>query len=258
MTASVFQSVFAARSRALPSPVSEPKNGASEDDMDVADPEKPLQPRRLVYVVDDDPNVMAVLRLMLDQAGFNPVCFSSANEFLTKLPTLIPGMVITDQVMSETTGLELLRRLVEQRPNDFRLILISAYPRTSLTVSAMKLGAITVLDKPFDRRELLQSLAEGFRRLNAAEDTELTLPPMLPTGESYLDRLSSREREVILMVYQGKTNKSISIGLNLSIKTVEKHRARAMRKMSVNSLAGLVRLIDREMEVGTVVGKLPE
>lgn len=210
--------------------------------------------RRIVYVVDDDAIVMSVLGVMLDQAGFEAVCTSSAHDFLTQLPTLRPGMVITDQVMSETTGLELLRQLVEQRPNDFRFILISAYPRTSLTVSAMKLGAITVLDKPFDRRELLQGLAEGFRRLNAAEDTDLTLPPLLPPGESYLDRLSGREREVILMVYQGKTNKGISIGLNLSIKTVEKHRARAMRKMAVKSLAGLIRLIDREMELGILAG----
>ena len=217
-----------------------------------SDADDPESPRNLVYIVDDDPNVMAVLRMMLDQAGFNTISFSSATEFLAQLPNLTQGMVITDQVMAETTGIDLLRRLVEQRPNDFRTILISAYPRTSLTVAAMKLGAITVLDKPFDRRELLQGLAEGFRRLNAAEDTDLTLPPMLPTGESYLDRLSGREREVILMVYQGKTNKGISIGLSLSIKTVEKHRARAMRKMSVNSLAGLVRLIDREMELGTL------
>lgn len=215
------------------------------------EPEQAAKPTQCVYAVDDDPNVLAVLRTMLSQSGFAVACFASATEFLDELPVLPPGMVVTDQVMADLTGIDLLRRLVAQRPSDFRLILISAYPRTSLTVAAMKLGAITVLDKPFDRRELMLALADGFQKLNAAEDTELTIPPVLPSGESYLNRLSAREREVILMVYQGKTNKSISITLRLSIKTVEKHRARAMRKMEVNSLAGLIRLIDREMELGT-------
>lgn len=69
--------------------------------------------------------------------------------------------------------------------------------------------------------------------------------PPLP-GEKYIDRLSDRERQVIDYVYEGATNKKIAILLGISIKTVEKHRGKAMKKMNVSSLAELIRLIDRE------------
>jgi two-component system response regulator FixJ len=220
----------------------------------------PANPR--VYAVDDDPNVLNVLRTMLSQAGYDVLCYPSAVSFLQDLSLLSRGMVITDQVMPEMTGLELHQRLRTLRPNDFRLILISAFPRTSLTVEAMKLGAITVLDKPFDRHELLEALRDGFLRLETIGEQPQPLPPPLPGGKSHLDLLSDREREVILMVYQGSTNKAISIRLALSIKTVEKHRARGMKKMHVTSLAALVRLIDREVERkvfpgGRAAGSLP-
>ena len=205
-------------------------------------------PRLRVYAVDDDPNVLSVLRTMLSHAGYDTVCYPSAVSFLNDLALLPRGVVITDQVMPEITGLNLHQQLRTLRPHDFRLILITAFPRTSLTVEAMKLGAITVLDKPFDRHELLQAVEDGILRLNTVSESDLPLPPPLPGGARYLDLLSDREREIILMVYQGSTNKSISIRLGLSIKTVEKHRARGMRKMHVSSLAALVRLIDRETD----------
>ncbi len=201
-----------------------------------------------VYAVDDDQNVLNVLRTMLSQAGYDVVCYPSPVSFLKDLSLLPRGMVITDQVMPEVTGSQLHQQVRLLRPLDFRVILITAFPRTSLTVEAMKLGAITVLDKPFDRSELLEAVEDGFQRLNTVSESDQPLPAPLPGGQSYLDLLSPREREIVLMVYQGSTNKSISIRLGLSIKTVEKHRARGMKKMKVLSLAALVRLIDRETE----------
>jgi FixJ family two-component response regulator len=111
----------------------------------------------------------------------------------------------------------------------------------------MKSGAVTVLDKPFDRRELIDAVEEGFRQLKDAETVDHALPPVLPENETYLKRLSEREREVIQMVYDGSTNKAIGIELGISTKTVEKHRGKAMKKMQVLSLASLVRLMDREL-----------
>jgi FixJ family two-component response regulator len=84
--------------------------------------------------------------------------------------------------------------------------------------------------------------------LQIAEREELTLPPLLPAGETYFSRLSLREKQVMQLVYEGDTNKGISIRLEISIKTVEKHRAKAMKKMKVTSIASLVRLMDRERD----------
>lgn len=75
------------------------------------------------------------------------------------------------------------------------------------------------------------------------------LPAVLPGGERYIDRLSSREREVLDLIYDGATNKAIAIKLDISIKTVEKHRGRIMAKMEVRNFAALIRLTFRETEV---------
>jgi FixJ family two-component response regulator len=198
-----------------------------------------------LYVVDDDANVLEVLRIIFTDAGYDVHSYVSAVQFVDEVPTLSPGVVVTDYRMGQVDGPEVQRRLLE-RQSDFRMILITAYPRTSLAVSAMKLGAVTVLDKPFDRAELLAAVREGFQQLQLAEREELTLPPLLPAGETYLNRLSLREKQVMQLVYEGDTNKGISIRLEISIKTVEKHRAKAMKKMKVTSIASLIRLMDRE------------
>lgn len=226
----------------------QPEDGADtpRNDDDVVS-ESPLPPTDglRVYVVDDDKAVLDVVQRMLCQAGYDVLAYQSSAKFVAESKDLLPGVVVTDQVMQEVEGIE-VQRYLNARPNDFRVILVTAFPRTSLAVSAMKFGAVTVLDKPFDRRELVAAVEEGFRQLQDAESFDRALPPALPVGESYLDRLTQREREVILHVYEGATNKSIGIQLGISAKTAEKHRANAMKKMNVSTLASLVRLIDRE------------
>jgi len=201
---------------------------------------------RRVYAIDDDAAVLEVVQMMLRAAGYDVRAYQSSAQFVAEAGQLPPGVVVTDQVMNQVEGIEIQRRL-SARPNDFRVILVTAFPRTSLAVAAMKSGAVTVLDKPFDRRELLDAVEEGFRQLQNAESSEQALPPLLADGENYLSRLSEREREVIQLVYEGATNKGIAIQLGISIKTVEKHRGKAMKKMQVSSLASLVRLMDREL-----------
>lgn len=209
---------------------------------------------RHVYVVDDDAAVLEFLRLSLDMAGYQPRCYQSASQFLQDSAELPPGVVISDQVMADMQGLELQRRLAETQPV-FRFILISGYPRTSLAVAAMRMGAITVLDKPFDRRELLAAVSEGFRLLATATEQGVALPPLLPDGGTYLSLLSRQELSVIRLVYEGATNKAISIQMGISVKTVEKHRSRAMRKLQVQSMAGLVRLVQREQAMQRVTDR---
>jgi two-component system response regulator FixJ len=202
--------------------------------------------RRRVYVLDDDLAVLTLLERMLEQFGFEVQAFQSPGQFVIASESLPPGVVITDHVMDQMTGIEVQQKL-SARPGQFRVILFSGYPRTSVAVTAMKAGAITVLDKPFERGQLLEAIDEGFRQLDAAELPDTSLPPGLSAGETYLSRLSERELQVIQMVYDGATNKSIGISLGISIKTVEKHRGRGMKKMGVRCLASLIRLMDREL-----------
>lgn len=201
---------------------------------------------RRVYVVDDEIQVLEIIEIQLEAAGFDVVTFSSPEPFLSQLPTLAAGVVLADQRMPFADGLEVQRRLRE-RPNDFKLILLSGFPETRIAVEAMRQGAVTVLDKPYNKEELINSLNTAFSELERSITEDAGLPELLPGGKLYLDSLSKREREVIDLVYRGETNKSVAITLGISIKTVEKHRGKAMRKMHVSSLAELIRLMDREL-----------
>lgn len=207
-------------------------------------PDVPNAPRA-VYVIDDDPALLEMLRLTLAEQGYVAGCYLSSQEFVDRIPELEQGVVITDQFMIPISGLEVQSRLLSRR-TDFRVIMITGYPRIDIAVKAMKLGAVTVLDKPFQREDLLDAVEEAFRILDSLQDDDRELPPELPNGQRYTDRLSSRETQVINLVYEGATNKCIGIRLGISIKTVERHRANAMRKLEVNSLARLIRLLERE------------
>ncbi len=205
-----------------------------------------LPPRR-VYVLDDEPLVLEIIQMQLASAGFDVVTYDSPVPLLSQLATLPAGVVLVDQRMPpHADGLEVQRRL-QERPHDFKVIMLSGYPDTRIAVQAMKQGAVTVLDKPYNKGELLQALEIAFAELERSMTENSGLPKALPGGQLYLETLSPREREIIDLVYRGETNKSVGITLGISIKTVEKHRGKAMKKMHVNSLAELIRLIDREL-----------
>lgn len=206
---------------------------------------EPLSENKRVYVLDDEHQVLEVIEMQLTAAGFDVVTFSRSSEFLRQAGELPSGVIVSDQRMPEIDGLTLQKHLL-QLPNQFQLILLSGFPETRVAVEAMKHGAVTVLDKPYNREQLVSSVGDAFRALVRSESDLGGLPPLLPMGASYVDRLSVRERQVIDLVYAGQTNKSIAIALKISIKTVEKHRGKAMKKMLVTSLAELVRLIDRD------------
>lgn len=201
---------------------------------------------RRVYVLDDERQVLDVIAMQLTAAGFSVTTFSQGWEFIEQLSSLEPGVVVSDQRMPDIEGLEVQKHLQAQG-NKFQVILLSGYPETRVAVEAMKRGAVTVLDKPYDKGQLIDSLEEAFELLSRAASDDSSLPPVMYTGEQYIERLSSRERQVIDLVYNGQTNKSIGIQLGISIKTVEKHRGKAMKKMEVTSLAELIRLMDREL-----------
>ena len=198
-----------------------------------------------IYVIDDELQVLEVIEMQLTAAGYHVKSFSRPTEFLSQLDSLPEGVVISDQRMPEVEGLG-VQQAIKPLPHKFQLILLSGYPETRVAVEAMKQGAVTVLDKPYNKDQLISSIKDAFELLAAGVRDDAGLPPVLPGGETYSSRLSSRERQVIDLVYVGETNKSIGIRLGISIKTVEKHRGKAMRKMEVSSLAELVRLMERE------------
>lgn len=209
------------------------------------------RPDRSICLTGGDTGVLIAVSSVLSSQGYEVHRFATAAELLQAAHSVSPGVVVvccengTDNCPDEPIA------LVYRLPA-FRVILVAAFPRASFVVAAIRAGAVTVLDTPLDSDSLISAVREGIGQLDCAtqfDEAHPGLPPVLPRGQCYLDRLSARERDVMQLVFAGATNKSIGIQLGISIKTVEKHRGRAMQKLEVDSVAGLIRLMDREQGV---------
>lgn len=183
--------------------------------------------------------MLASLVEMLSAAEFICVAFSSPVNFLRALPTLPPSCVITDVRMDRISGLTLIERLKGLGYGDWPVIVISGYADVPMTVSAMRLGAVTVLEKPILPRELIAAIEEASIRTrpNRAPDPEFA------SAQARYSTLSKREREVLASIVAGKRTKATASELGLSLRSVEAVRASILRKMQARSFASLGRQI---------------
>jgi two-component system response regulator FixJ len=196
-----------------------------------------MQPEATIYVIDDDEAVRQSIEFLLKTVGINVQSFDSARAFLEALPQIDHGCVVTDVRMPEITGIELLRRVHETKP-DLPVIVITGHGDVPLAVEAMKLGAIDFLEKPFDDDLLIASVRSA---LNQGADAAKRNAEIADINEK-LAGLSNRERQVLEGLVAGKPNKVIAFDLGISPRTVEIYRANLMTKMSANSLSDLVRM----------------
>jgi len=190
-----------------------------------------------VYVVDDDEAVRDGLSGLLDAGGYTCRTFSSAQEFLEAAPTLRPGCLIADIRMPGMDGLELQRRLTEQRL-PFPLIVITGHGDVPLAVRAMKAGAVDFLEKPFARDVLLAAVDRALKET----DRNARSGGRAEEVKGRIALLTPREREVFELVVAGKLSKVIAHELGASTRTIEVHRGRVMQKMQARSLPDLVRM----------------
>jgi len=136
------------------------------------------------------------------------------------------------------SGLELQRHL-ENRGNTLSIVFLSGHGDIPMVVRAMRAGALQFLEKPCNDQVLLDAVAEGLRQsLDAAAEWQQTIDI-----QTRLEQLTPRELAVMQLVSEGKPNKVIAHELDISIKTVEVHRAHVMEKMDAGSVAELTRLL---------------
>jgi two-component system response regulator FixJ len=191
----------------------------------------------VVHVIDDDEAVRQSLEFLLRTAGVTARTYESASAFLSALPTIETGCVITDVRMPGISGIELLRRLGELQVK-LPVIVITGHGDIPLAVEAMKNGAADFLEKPFEDEHLIGSVRSALDRSqqNAARDARRA------EVEARLATLTNREREVLEGLVAGKPNKIIAFDLAISPRTVEIYRANVMTKMAAASLSELVRM----------------
>ena len=197
-----------------------------------------LNPRKgTVYVVDDDEAVRDSLQWLLEGKDYRVRCFDSAESFLSRYDHREVACLIADIRMNGMTGLELQERLIE-RQSPLPIVFITGHGDVPMAVDAMKKGALDFVQKPFDEaaitdlvERMLDHAAEAFEHSQRAA-----------SRDALLAKLTSRETQVLERIVAGRLNKQIADDLNISIKTVEAHRANIMEKLGANTVADLLKI----------------
>ena len=191
-----------------------------------------------IYIIDDDEAMRDSLVWLLESQGLAVSAFAAAEDFLAACGEEMAGCIVLDVRMPGMSGLELYEKLNARRCS-LPVIFITGHGDVPMAVSALKKGAVDFIEKPFNDKELLRVIGECLAR---ERDTRAQRRRENETARR-LAGLTEREREVMDLVLAGKLNKQIADVLNISIKTVEVHRARIMDKMAVRSVAELVQAV---------------
>jgi two-component system, LuxR family, response regulator FixJ len=190
-----------------------------------------------VYLVDDNAAFRESTTWLLESAGFSPTAFSSGLDFIEAYEEIRngsnPECLISDIRMPQMSGLQLQDEL-NRRGSRLPTLFVTAHGDVPLAVEAMRKGAVNFIEKPFNDKILIDAihLALNLRSTRAASVQD----------ESYLAKLSPREKQVFDLVVASKPNKIIADILNISIKTVELHRSNMMHKLGVNSIPDLMKV----------------
>lgn len=191
-----------------------------------------------VFVVDDDEPIRQSLITLVETMGYSARGFATAGAFYRFYRRERPGCLVLDVRLPGKSGIELYKQLVrEQKP--LPVIFVAAHADVTTAVAAMKTGAIEFLEKPFDRRTLLDrieralALDADWRRRQAKFDAL----------DTRIARLNDRDRATLKLLLAGEPNKVMAARLKLSERAVEMRRAVIMRKLEVSSLAELLDLV---------------
>lgn len=193
----------------------------------------------IVYVVDDDQAMVESLTWIIESIGLKVKTFTRAEDFFSEYDAKQHGCLLLDIRMPGMSGPELQLKLNAEGNPTLPIIFISGHGDVPLAVRVMKAGAIDFMTKPFNDQILLENINKALRidKTNREKQIESA------RAEAKFALLSPREVQVLQGIVAGKPNKVISAELNISLKTVEAHRASVMKKMSVKSVPELVKLV---------------
>ena len=197
-----------------------------------------MSARPTVFVVDDDASTRELLAWLMTRNELQVEAYADAVSFLAAYRPERPGCLVLDLNMPGMSGLDLQRALKDQGVV-LPVIFLSGGADVPKAVRAVREGAVDFIEKPFDYKQVVERVRECIAR-DAAQRGEREVRS---ARASRLAQLTTREREVLDLVVAGKLNREIAETLDISIKTVEAHRARLMEKLEVGSVAELVQAV---------------
>ena len=190
-----------------------------------------------IFIVEDDQSVRDALGLSLGLRGFPVVMFASAESFLESYQQEWAGCMLIDIRMPGMDGLALLNRLHEigcRMP----AIMVTGHGDIESARQAFRAHAMDFLQKPINQEKLMGAIEEAFSRQMVIRNEKNQRAEF----ELLLASLTPREREVMDLVVVGRHNREIATFLDISVRTVEVHKARMLTKLRAESVADLVRL----------------
>ena len=205
-----------------------------------------------ILIADDHKILREGLKAILRERESFEVVGEAANgrEAVSKAKKLAADVVIMDIAMPGLNGIEATRR-IRRYSSRIKVVILSMYNSREYVLEALKAGAMAYLRKETASKELLQAIDKVTRGEIYLEDVHSQYVidefrnATQPSERSLLNNLTSREREILQMVAEGKSNKSVAGILNLSLKTVETHRQNVMKKLSAHNVVSLVKFAIR-------------
>jgi FixJ family two-component response regulator len=200
----------------------------------------PQEPGRLtpvVHLVEDDEDARAATARLLRVAGYVVETYSSASEFLSRMPTARPGCLVLDVQLPGPSGLELQKTLAEIG-DGLPIVFVTGHGDIPMSVRAIKSGAVDFLTKPVRKSTLLEAVAQALAR----DGQERAARESVREARARYERLTPREREVFAHLISGQLNKQVAFDLGAAERTIKIHRHNVMQKLEADSIADLIRV----------------
>jgi RNA polymerase sigma factor (sigma-70 family) len=194
----------------------------------------------VVFVVDDDPSVRSSLKFLMSSVGLQVESFDSADALLQRKLPDAPSCLVLDVRLRGLSGLDFQRELAARNCH-MPIIFITGHGDIPMSVRAMKAGAVEFLTKPFRDQDLLDAVRVALEKDRERRERKKEVSEL----KERFNSLTPREQKVISMVVAGMLNKQIADQLGTAENTVKVHRSRAMEKMHAQSVAELVKMIDK-------------
>ncbi|HEX4878383.1 MAG TPA: response regulator [Limnobacter sp.] len=200
-----------------------------------------IEPPETVYIVDDDEAVRDSLQWLIETEGYQVKAFEDPVAFLDQLQWPQTCVLLLDIRMPKLSGLEVQKTLID-KGIPVPIVFITGHGDVTLAVETMKNGAVDFLEKPFDEAKIKELIHQHMARARELAESSKVDEQI----NKLYAKLTTRELQVLERIVSGRLNKQIADDLNISIKTVEAHRANIMDKLQVATVADLLKIALRK------------